>query len=102
MLFLDGMGPRESIACQLQDTVRFGYLDRIKAAQSNYTKTSREGKSFYMVPFGRSAKSYGFVAVESPNKIVFHYMKNGKKTMRNTKNLSEAKWFMIAEFVSED
>ena len=102
MLFLDGMGPRESIACQLQDTVRFGDLDRITAARKNYSKVSREGKTFYMVPFGRTPKSYGFVAVESPNKIVFHYMKNGKKTLRNTKNLSEAKWFMTAEFVSED
>lgn len=102
MLFLEGMGPRESIACQLQDTVRFGDLDRIKAARSNYTKTSRQGKSFYMVPFGRSAKNYGFVAVESPNKIVFHYVKNGKKVVRNTRNLDEAKWFMVAEFVSED
>lgn len=102
MLFLDSMGPRESIACQLQDTVRFGDLDRIKATRKKYSKISREGKTFYMVPFGRSAESYGFVAIESPKKIVFHYMKNGKKILRNTRNLSEAKWFMVAEFVSED
>lgn len=102
MLFLEGMGPRESIASQLQDTVIFGDLSRIKSAQKNYMKTSRQGKSFYMVPFGRSAKSYGFVAVESPTKIVFHYVKNGKKCVRNTRNLDEARWFMTAEFVSED
>jgi len=101
MNFLDGMGPRESIACQLQDTVRFGGLDTINAAKKNYSKIVREGKSFYIVPFGQSSKMYGFVAVESPTKIVFHYVKNGKKLKRNTRYLSEAKWFMVDEFVSE-
>ena len=32
MLYLDGMGPRQSMAVEILDTVRFGGLDKIKGA----------------------------------------------------------------------
>ena len=37
MLYLDGMGPRQSMAVEILDTVRFGGLDKIKGA-NGYSK----------------------------------------------------------------
>ena len=39
MIYLENMGPRQSIASELLDTIRFGDLDRIRGAGSYARKT---------------------------------------------------------------
>ena len=36
-MYIDGMGPRQSMAVEILDTVRFGGLDKIKGA-NGYSK----------------------------------------------------------------
>jgi len=102
MLFSEGMGPRESIAVMLKDTVFFGDIDRIKESHKGkgYRKmTNKAGKSFYMLPFGRSANCYGFVAIENVKSIVMHYRKNGTYLHKKLNNVTEARRFLIKEFI---
>lgn len=55
MLYLDGMGPRQSMAVEILDTVRFGGLDKIKGA-NGYSKKRLDKGDAYVVPFGLSKK----------------------------------------------
>lgn len=94
MHFLDsmtGQGPRESIAVELSETIFFGDLGRIKAAQSIYTKVQNKDESFYMIPFGKSKNFYGYAKVEGPRKILFRYRVRGKTIERKVGSVYDAK-----------
>lgn len=96
-MFLDGMGERESIASELSETVFFGDLRNVK--MTPYSKMEKNGESFYIVPFNRGKQTLGFIKIETPRRIVFHYKHNGKYAEQKCKSLYEAKTFLIRSFV---
>jgi hypothetical protein len=99
MSFRNGMGERESIASELSETVLFGDLKRIKAAQTPYKRIQTAQESFYFVPFGRSSELFGFVKVVSPKNIVIRYRVSEKTKQKKVGNLYEAKRFLVQNFV---
>jgi hypothetical protein len=103
MMFLEGMGPRQSIASELLDTVRFGGLDKIKATRNGpgYTKRQVDNGDAYVIPFGTSGKEFGAVLVRSPKSIEVRMSINGKKSSKKFKSCYETKRFLIQAFVSE-
>lgn len=100
-MYIDGMGPRESIASELQDTIRFGGIAKIRAASKGYSKMSKGMKSYYMLPFGTSKNLYGYVQIDTPTSIAIHYRVDGLYKTKRTRNVHDAKRFMVQEFISE-
>lgn len=100
-MYIEGMGPRESIAHELQDTVRFGGIAKIRSAAKGYSKVTKGMQSYYMLPFGTSDKFYGYVQIDSPTSIAFHYRVNGLYKTKRTRNVYDAKRFMVQEFIAE-
>jgi hypothetical protein len=103
MRFLEGMGPRQSIACEILDTVRFGGLDKIKAARSGpgYTKRQVANGDAYVIPFGTSPQEFGAVLVRNPKLIEVLTSVKGKKSSRKFKSSYDVKRYMVQRFVSE-
>jgi hypothetical protein len=103
MMFLEGMGPRQSIASELLDTVRFGGLDKIKATRNGpgYTKRQVGNGDAYVIPFGTSGKEFGAVLVRAPKSIEVRMSINGKKSSKKFKSCYETKRFLIQAFVCE-
>lgn len=101
-MFLEGMGPRQSIASELLDTVRFGGLDKIKATRigRGYTKQKVDNGDAYVIPFGTSEKEFGVVLVRAPKLIEVRMAINGKKSSKKFKSAYETKRFLIQMFVS--
>lgn len=102
MTYLDGMGPRQSIASEILDTVRFGGLDKIKAARTDrgYQKRQVDNGDAYVIPFGLSGKQFGAVLVRSPKVIEVRTCINDKKSSQKFRSAYEAKLFLIRSFVS--
>jgi hypothetical protein len=96
--FKSGMGPRESIASELLDTIRFGALDKINGA-GVYYKRKFEGSDAYVVPFGQNKYFYGAVIIYSPNKINIRYKLNDEAHNMNVRNLHEAKTYIVKRFI---
>ena len=100
MLYLDGMGPRQSMAVEILDTARFGGLDRIKGA-NGYAKKKLDKGDAYVIPFGLSKKLFGAVVISAPKRLYITYRLNRKeKTVRMT-NAWEVKRFLVKEFIQK-
>ena len=100
MLYLDGMGPRQSMAVEILDTVRFGGLDKIKGA-NGYSKKKLATGDAYVIPFGLSKKLFGAVVISAPKRLYITYRLNRKeKTVRMT-NAWEVKRFLVKEFIQK-
>ena len=98
MLYLDGMGPRQSMAVEILDTVRFGGLDKIKGA-NGYAKKKLDKGDAYVIPFGLSKKLFGAVVISAPKRLYITYRLNRKeKTVRMT-NAWEVKRFLVKQFI---
>lgn len=98
MMYFDGMGPRQSIATEILDTVRFGALDRIKGA-TGYRKQKLDKGDAYVIPFGLSKDCFGAVLVKAPNKVEVQYKINGKKFVKSFRYTSEVKSFLVKQFI---
>ena len=96
--YLEGMGPRQSIAAELLDTVRFGGLDRIKGANGYAKKTISNGDA-YVIPFGTSSKEFGAILIRTPKNIEVKTSVNGAKASSKFRNLYEVKQFLIRNFI---
>jgi len=103
MMFFEGMGPRQSIASEILDTVRFGGLDKIKATRMGpgYAKRKVDNGDAYVIPFGTSGKEFGAVLVRAPKSIEVRMVINGKKSSKKFKSAYETKRFLIQAFVCE-
>lgn len=99
MLFLDGMGPRQSIVHELMDTLYFGNLDRIKNVESYKKVKTAKDKDAYMVPFARGKDCFGAIMVHSPRRIEVFYNMKGRKIKAKCPSLYETKRFMVKTFV---
>lgn len=98
MNYLDGMGPRQSIAAELLDTVRFGAIDKIKGA-SGYAKKKLDKGDAYVLPFGRSKDEFGAIIIRSPKSIEVKFSVNGEKSSVIFKKVHDAKQFLIRKFI---
>jgi len=98
--FLEGMGPRQSIAVEILDTVRFGALDRIKGA-NGYHKQKLDKGDAYVIPFGLSKDCYGAVLVKTPKNLEVQYMIKGKRFNQPFKYAGEVKSFLVKKFIQE-
>lgn len=98
MMYLENMGPRQSIASELLDTIRFGDLDRIRGSGS-YAKKSLDNGDAYVIPFGKSKEFYGAVLVHTPKSIEVKYIQNKKTRSVKFKRLYEVKQFFCKELV---
>jgi hypothetical protein len=100
MLYLEGMGPRQSMATEILDTVRFGALDRIKGA-NGYSKQKLDKGDAYVIPFGLSKECFGAVLVKAPKNLEVQYKVNGKRFNKSFKYASEVKSFLVREFIQK-
>lgn len=100
MIYLDGMGPRQSIAVEILDTVRFGGLDKIKGADG-YRKQKLDRGDAYVIPFGVSKECYGAVFIKSPKNIDVAYRINGQQRVQNLRYAEEVKRFLVKRFIQE-
>lgn len=98
MLYIDGMGPRQSIAVEVLDTVRFGALDKIKGA-NGYRKQKLDRGDGYVIPFGLSKNCFGAVIVKSPKNMEVKYSINGKRQTVSFKKPYDVKRFLVRKFV---
>jgi len=98
MTYLDGMGPRQSIASELLDTVRFGGIDRIKGA-NGYAKKKLTVGDAYVVPFGTSKDSFGAILIRAPKNIEVKTSVNGSKSSQRFKSVYDVKRFLIRNFI---
>ena len=97
-MYIDGMGPRQSMAVEILDTVRFGGLDKIKGA-NGYSKKKLATGDAYVIPFGLSKKLFGAVVISAPKRLYITYRLNKKeKTVRMT-NAWEVKRFLVNRFI---
>lgn len=97
-MYLEGMGPRQSIAAELLDTVRFGGLDRIKGA-NGYAKKRISNGDAYVLPFGTSKDSFGAILIRTPKNIEVKTSVNGAKASSKFRNSYEVKQFLIRNFI---
>lgn len=100
MIYLDGMGPRQSMAVEILDTVRFGGLDKIKGA-NGYRKQKLDRGDAYVIPFGVSKKLYGAVFIKSPKNIDVVYRVDGQQRVQNLRYCEEVKRFLVKRFIQE-
>lgn len=98
MMYFEGMGPRQSIATEILDTVKFGALDKIKAA-NGYRKQKVDRGDAYVIPFGLSKECYGAVLVKAPKNLEVRYEVNGKRFSKSFKYADEVKKFLIKSFM---
>ena len=92
-LYLENMGPRQSIASEILDTIRFGDLDRIKSAGTYVKKKLDATSDAYVLHFGRSKDFYGAVLVHKPNSIEVKLVSDGRKKSMKFKRLAEVKQY---------
>jgi hypothetical protein len=100
MIYLDGMGPRQSMAVEILDTVRFGGLDKIKGA-NGYRKQKLDRSDAYVIPFGLSKDCYGVVVIKTPKNIDVAYRVNGLDRVQNLRYTDEVKRFLVKRFIQE-
>lgn len=100
MIYLDGMGPRQSIAVEVLDTVRFGGLDKIKGA-NGYRKQKLDRGDAYVIPFGTSKNCYGAVIVKTPKNIDVVYRVDGQQRVQNLRYCEEVKRFLVKRFIQD-
>ena len=99
-MYTDGMGPRQSMAVEILDTVRFGGLDKIKGA-NGYAKKKLDNGDAYVIPFGLDKNIFGVVVISAPKRLYITYRLNRKeKTVRMT-NAWEVKRFLVKEFIQK-
>lgn len=97
-MFLTGMGERESIACALSETVYFGDL-RPNGCKP-YSKITKDGTSFYTVPFASKPNNFlGVIRVITPKKIEVEYSENKKITKIVFRNIGDVKGFFAADLI---
>lgn len=99
MIYLENMGPRQSIASEVLDTIRFGDLDRIRGAGS-YAKKSLDNGDAYVIPFGKSKEFYGAVLVHTPKSIEIKYIQNTYTKNVKFRNLREVKQFFCSKLIN--
>jgi len=97
-MYLEGMGPRQSIASEVLDTIKFGALDLIKGAGS-YSKKLIDKGDAYVIPFGTSKNFYGAVIVRNPKSIEVRYIVNQKKQSYFSKSCDDTKRFLVRNFI---
>ena len=97
-MYLEGMGPRQSISAELLDTIRFGGLDKIKGA-TGYSKKVVDKGDAYVIPFGTSSKEFGAILVRTPKNIEVKTSVNGAKASSKFRNVYEVKRFLIRNFI---
>jgi hypothetical protein len=98
MFYHEGMGPRRSIVHELNDTIFFGDLYRIKDA-GRHRKLKTEKGDCYSLPFGRSKDLFGTILVHSPSKIEIVYRDSGTNRKNLCRSVFEAKRFLVSKFV---
>lgn len=96
-MYLDGMGPRQSIAAEVLDTIRFGGLDRIKG--TGYAKKKLDKGDGYVVSFGRDNQEFGAVIVRAPKNLEVRTSVNGSKSSQRFKSVYDVKRFLIRNFI---
>jgi hypothetical protein len=99
-MYIDGMGPRQSMAVEILDTVRFGGLDKIKGA-NGYSKKRLDKGDAYVVPFGLSKNLYGAVVISDPKRLYITYKVNGVAETVRMKYAWEVKRFLVRRFIQE-
>ena len=97
-MYIDGMGPRQSMAVEILDTVRFGGLDKIKGAKG-YSKKKLSTGDAYVVPFGLNKNLYGAIVISAPKKLYITYKVNGVAETVRMKYAWEAKRFLVRKFI---
>ena len=98
-LYLENMGPRQSIASEILDTIRFGDLDRIKSAGTYVKKKLDASSDAYVLHFGRSKDFYGAVLVHKPNSIEVKLVNAGRKKSMKFKRLTEVKQYFCKSLI---
>jgi len=96
-MYLEGMGPRQSIASELMDTIRFGGIDRIKG--TGYSKRKLDKGDGYVVSFGRGKQEFGAVIIRAPRNLEVKTSVNGSKSSAKFKSVYEVKRFLIRNFI---
>jgi hypothetical protein len=99
-MYIDGMGPRQSMAVEILDTVRFGGLDKIKGAKG-YSKKKLATGDAYVVPFGFNKNLYGAVVISAPKRLYITYKTNGVAETIRMKYTWEVKRFLVRKFIQE-
>jgi hypothetical protein len=97
-MYLEGMGPRQSIAAELLDTIRFGGLDKIKSSGS-YCKKMIDNTPVYMLSFGTSSEEFGAILIRTPKNIEVKTSVRGAKSSSKFRNSYEVKRFLIRNFI---
>jgi hypothetical protein len=97
-MYIEGMGPRQSIAVEVLDTIRFGALDKIKGA-NGYAKKKLDRGDGYVIPFGLNKNCYGAVVVKSPKNIEVKLSINNKRSSVYFKKCYDVKRFLIRKFI---
>jgi hypothetical protein len=97
-MYYEGMGPRRSIVHELNDTIFFGDLFRIKDA-GKFRKVKTVTGDCYALPFGRSKNLFGAILVHKPNKIEIVYRENGADKKILCRDSYSAKRFLVTKFV---
>ncbi len=100
-MYFEGMGPRQSIATEILDTVRFGGLDKIKGA-TGYLKQKLDKGDAYVIPFGISKNLYGAVFIKTPKKIDVVYRVNGQQRVQTLRYCEEVKRFLVKRFIQDN
>lgn len=98
-MYFEGMGPRQSIASEILDTVRFGGLNKIKATNVGYTKKVVDKGDAYVIPFGVSSEEFGAVVVRAPKNIEVRTSVCGVKSSKRFRSSYEVKRFLIQTFI---
>ena len=94
------MGPRQSMAVEVLDTVKFGALDKIKGAGS-YRKQKLDKGDAYVIPFGVSKDCYGAVLIRAPKKLQVAYRTKGMQLVQEFKYVDQVKRFLVQRFIQE-
>ena len=97
-MYIDGMGPRQSMAVEILDTVRFGGLDKIKGA-NGYAKKKLDKGDAYVVPFGLSKKLFGAVVISAPKRLYITYKINDVAETVRMNYAWEVKRFLVRRFI---
>ena len=97
-MYIDGMGPRQSMAVEILDTVRFGGLDKIKGA-NGYAKKKLDNGDAYVIPFGLNKNIFGAVVISAPKRLYITYKINNVAETVRMKYAWEVKRFLVNRFI---
>lgn len=99
MLYLEGMGPRQSIATEVLDTVMFGGLNKL--SDVGYRKRRLDKGDAYVIKFAKSKDCYGAVLIRTPKRIQVAYRDKGLQLVQEFKYADQVKRFLVKRFIQD-